>query len=184
MSTLETVLNIYHKRSLREKYLLLGFALIILIVWTQSVLERTNQWNEQRTLTKVELSTQQQWLDREAQYEEQLKAALEKVEPSKTFTAAQLSGKVDEIIRRIQLESKADLDPVQSKSGEIFNDHTMRLRVNNISIEQFIRLNTALKLNSPYIEPKSIRISKNQRKPTEMNVRFEINSFDLVEKNI
>lgn len=184
MSTLESIQNTYQKRSLREKFLLFGFVLIIFAIWTQSFLERTGQWNQQRSQAAVELSTQQQWLDREAQYDEQLKAALEKVEPSKTFTAAQLSGKVDEIIRRIQLESNADLDPVQSKSGEIFNDHTMRLRVNNISIEQFIRLNTALKLNSPYIEPKSIRISKNQRQPNEMNVRFEINSFDLVEKNI
>ena len=60
----------------------------------------------------------------------------------------------------------------------------MRLRVNDISISEFIQLNTVLKENTPYIEPKSIRISKNQRKPEEMDVRFEINSFDLIEKNI
>jgi hypothetical protein len=184
MSTFHQILNQYHQRSLREKFLLFGFVLIIFAIWTQSFMERSNQWNDQRQVANVELTTQQQWLDREEQYANQLTKALEKVEPSKTFTAAQLSGKVDELIRKINLESKADLDPVQTKNGEIFNDHTMRLRVNDISISEFIQLNTVLKENTPYIEPKSIRISKNQRKPEEMDVRFEINSFDLIEKNI
>ena len=60
----------------------------------------------------------------------------------------------------------------------------MRLRTNSVSVNEFIKLNENLKKHSPYIAPKSIRISKNQRKPEAMNIRFEINSFDLKEKNI
>ena len=174
----------YHKRSIREKFLLLGFFLIVLAMWTQAFLIRYNQWNDQRTTALIELQTQSQWLEREGQYAEQLAKALEKVDPSKTFSAAQLSGKVDAIIRKIKLESNADIDPVQTRNGEIFNDHTMRLRLKGISLAQFILLNNILKEYSPYIEAKSIRITKNQRKPQEMNIRFEINSFDLKEKNI
>jgi hypothetical protein len=180
----ERLLSAYHKRSLREKFLMLGFVLILLVIWTQSFLNRSGQWNDQRAIASIELLTQQQWLDRETQYAEQLAKALEKVDPSKTFSAAQLSGKVDALIREIKLESNADIDPVQTRNGEIFNDHTMRLRLKGISLAQFIVLNNILKKNSPYIEAKSIRITKNQRKPQEMNIRFEINSFDLKEKNI
>ena len=67
-----------------------------------------------------------------------LEKALEKVEPSKTFSAAQLSGTVDAIIRSIQLETKTDIDPVQTRNGEIFNDHTMRLRTNGVNVNEFI----------------------------------------------
>jgi len=176
--------RVYKKRKLREKFLLQGFIVILILIWMQSIFSKTSTWNDQRKTASIELLTQQQWLDREAQYAEALEKALEKVEPSKTFSAAQLSGTVDAIIRSIQLETKTDIDPVQTRNGEIFNDHTMRLRTNSISVNEFIKLNENLKKHSPYIAPKSIRISKNQRKPEAMNIRFEINSFDLKEKNI
>lgn len=174
----------YQKRKLREKFLLQGFILILILIWMQSLFGKTITWNDQRKTASIELQTQQQWLDREAQYAEALEKALEKVEPSKTFSAAKLSGKVDAIIRSIKLETKTDIDPVQTRNGEIFNDHTMRLRLNSVSVGEFITLNENLKTYSPYIAPKSIRISKNQRRPEAMNIRFEINSFDLEEKNL
>lgn len=175
---------VYKKRKLREKFLLQGFIIILILIWMQNLLGKTTAWNDQRKVASIELKTQQQWLDREVQYAEALEKALEKVEPSKTFSAAQLSGQVDSTIRSIQLETKTDIDPVQTRNGEIFNDHTMRLRLNSVSINQFMTLNENLKKHSPYISAKSIRITKNQRKPEAMNIRFEINSFDLKEKNI
>jgi hypothetical protein len=181
---IETVLKIYQQRSLREKFLLQGFVLVLFVIWSQGFLGKFASWNNQRQSTSIELMTQQQWLDREAQYAEALATALEKVEPSKTFSAAQLSGQVDALIRKIQLEGKTDIDPVQTRTSEIFNDHTMRLRLKGVTVPEFIKLNNRLKTFSPYIAPKSIRITKNQRRPQEMNIRFEINSFDLNQQSI
>ena len=98
--------------------------------------------------------TQQQWLDREKQYAEALAIALEKVEPSKTFSAAQLSGQVDALIREIKLEGKTDIDPVQTRTSEIFNDHTMRLRLKGVTVQEFIQFNQRLK-PSPHISPQN-----------------------------
>ena len=181
---IQALIKIYQQRSLREKMLLQGFILVLFAIWSQSFLGKVNAWNSQRQSTSIELMTQQQWLDRETQYAEALAIALEKVEPSKTFSAAQLSGQVDALIREIQLEGKTDIDPVQTRISEIFNDHTMRLRLKGISVQEFIKLNNRLKTFSPYIAPKSIRITKNQRRPQEMNIRFEINSFDLNQQSI
>ena len=181
---IQTVVKIYQQRSLREKFLLQGFILVLFVIWSQGFLGKFATWNNQRQSTSIELMTQQQWLDREAQYEEALAIALEKVEPSKTFSAAQLSGQVDALIREIQLEGKTDIDPVQTRTSEIFNDHIMRLRLKNVTVQEFINLNSRLKTFSPYIAPKSIRITKNQRRPEEMNIRFEINSFDLNQQSI
>ncbi len=181
---LKQIIRIYQNRSLREKFLLQGFIVIIFLIWTQLFIKKSSEWNNARNSASIELQTQQRWLDRENQYAEALLSALEKVEPSKTFSAAQLSGKIDAIIRSIKLDEKTDIDPVQTRIGEIFNDHTMRLRLNSVTVSELIKLNENLKTLSPYIAPKSIRINKNQRKPESMNVRFEINSFDLEEKNI
>lgn len=180
----ELLHTVFNKRNLREKFLLQGFMIILLLIWLQGLFSKASLWNDGRKTASIELQTQQQWLDRETQYSEALEKALEKVEPSKTYSAAQLSGKVDAIVRSIKLETKTDIDPVQTRNGEIFNDHTMRLRLKNVSLNEFITLHQNLKEHTPYIAPKSIRITKNQRNPEEMNIRFEINSFDLKEKNI
>jgi hypothetical protein len=181
---IQALLKIYQQRSLREKFLLQGFILVLFVIWSQSFLGKVTSWNNQRQSTSIELMTQQQWLNRESQYAKDLAIALEKVEPSKTFSAAQLSGQVDALIREIQLEGKTDIDPVQTRTSEIYNDHIMRLRLKNVSVQEFIKLNDRLKTFSPYIAPTSIRITKNQRRPQEMNIRLEINSFDLNQQSI
>ena len=89
---IQVLIKIYQQRTLREKFLLQGFILVLFVIWSQSFLSKASTWNNERQTTAIELMTQQQWLDREAQYAEALAIALEKVEPSKTFSAAQLSG--------------------------------------------------------------------------------------------
>ena len=95
---------LYKRMSLREKLLSLLFVLVILLLWSNNWLSRLSEWDAQRKLTGVELQTQQQWLDRSDLLTEQLSVALERVDPSKTFAAAQLSGHIDNIVRLSTLD--------------------------------------------------------------------------------
>ncbi len=176
--------GIYKRMTLREKLLCLAFLLVILFLWTNNWLGRMSDWNAQRKLTTVELQTQQQWLDRSDFYSQGLATALERVDPSKTYAADKLSGHVDSLIRRSGLSSQADIDPVRTREGEIFNDHNLRVRLSRISIAQFIKLNNLLKQENPYINIQSVRIQKNRSKPEQLDVRYEINSFDLKDPNL
>ena len=182
MNTLKDRLRALYKRmSLREKILSLLFVLVILFLWSNNWLSRLSEWDAKRKLTVVELQTQQQWLDRSDQFTEQLAVALERVDPSKTFAAAQLSGHIDNLIRRSGLS--ADIDPVSTREGEIFNDHNLRVRLGRISIAQLIELNKLLQQETPYINLQSVRIQKNRTKPEQLDVRYQINSFDLKDPN-
>ena len=182
MNTLKDRLRALYKRmSLREKLLSLLFVLVILFLWSNNWLSRLSEWDAQRKLTGVELQTQQQWLDRSDLLTEQLAVALERVDPSKTFAAAQLSGHIDNLIRRSGLS--ADIDPVSTREGEIFNDHNLRVRLGRISIAQLIELNKLLQQETPYINLQSVRIQKNRSKPEQLDVRYQINSFDLKDPN-
>ena len=125
---IQVLIKIYQQRTLGKNSSSRG-SFSCSLFWSQSFLNKASTWNNERQTTSIELMTQQQWLDREAQYAKALAIALEKVEPSKTFSAAQLSGQVDTLIREIKLEGKTDIDPVQTRTSEIFNDHTMRLRL-------------------------------------------------------
>ena len=104
---------LYKRMSLREKLLSLLFVLVILFLWSNNWLSRLSEWDAKRKITGVELQTQQQWLDRSDRLTEQLAVALERVDPSKTFAAAQLSGHIDNLIRRSGLS--ADIDPVSTR---------------------------------------------------------------------
>lgn len=176
--------RLYKRMSLREKLLSLGFLIVLLFIWTNNWLGRVSDWNAQRGLIATQLATQQEWLDRSDFFAQGLATALERVDPSKTYAAAQLSGRVDTLVRQTGLSVQADIDRVLTREGEIFNDHNLRLRLSGISIAQLIKLNNLLKQETPYINIQSVRIQKDRRKPEQLDVRYEINSFDLKDPNL
>lgn len=176
-----TVKGFYKRMSLREKLLALTFILVMLYLWTSHWLGRLSEWNEQRAFTSNELLLQKQIMERGPEFTEGLRRALERVDPSKTFAATQLSGQIDLLLRNSGLSTQADIDPVRTRGGEIFNDHNLRVQLKRISISQLIQFNNLLKQDSPYINIQSVRIAANRRNPEELDVRFEINSFDLKE---
>lgn len=171
--------RIYKRMTVREKLLCLLFILVFIFIWINSFLKRTSTWNDTRQSAAVQLATQSQWLERSDFYAEGLKLALERVDPSKTYSAAQLSGKIDSLLRQASLATKADMDPVRTREGEIFNDHNLRVRLSRISIAQLININSLLKQETPYINIQSVRINANRSKPEQLDARLEINSFDL-----
>ena len=171
----------FRRMTVREQLLALIFLLVLLFIWTSSVLKRGKAWNSDRRQALLDLAVQQQWLDRAAYYEESYQLALKRVDPKKTFENTQLSEKIDALLRQTDLSSSADIDPVQTREGEIFNDHTISVRLKRISIAKLIQLNELLRKETPYINIQSVRIIKNKNKPEELDIRFKINSFDLIQ---
>ena len=176
--------TLYQRMSLREKLLSLLFLLVILFIWSNNWLGRLSEWNAQRTLTSNELQIQQEWLDRSDFFSQGLATALERVDPSKTYAANQLSGRIDSLIRQSGLSGQADIDTVRTREGEIFNDHNLRVRLSRISLAQVIKLSNLLRQESPYINVQRVQIKKNGRSPEQLDVRYEINSFDLKDLNL
>lgn len=177
---LQKVKYLFRRMTVREQLLSLVFILVMLFIWSGSVLKRSKAWDSDWRQAQSDLFVQEQWLDRADDYENSYKQALRRVDPKKTFEGAQLSEKIDTILRQTALSGSADIDPVQTRKGEIFNDHTIRVRLKRISIAKLIQLNELLRKETPYISIQSVRISKNKSKPEELDIRFVINSFDLI----
>lgn len=170
--------RLFLRMTVREKTLTLLFILVMLFIWTGNLLNRSSAWNDNRTQAQADLVSQQQWLDRSDEFSAGLANALERVDPQKTYDGPKLSGRIDSILRQVSLSSSADIDPVQTRETEIFNDHLIRIRLSRISIAQLIQLNKLLSQETPYINLQSVRVTKNRRNPEELDVRFKINSFD------
>lgn len=185
MNTVATrIKTLYKQMSLREKLLTLAFILVIHFLWANHWLGRMSEWNDLRKFSASELAFQKEILERGPEFTEGLKRALERVDPSKTYAAAKLSGHIDSLLRNAGLSGKADIDSVRTRDGEIFNDHNLRVSLKRITIDQLIKFNALLKEDTPYINIQNVRIAANRRNPEELDVRFEINSFDLKEQSL
>lgn len=174
-----TSARLLRRMTIREKALLLLFVLVILFFWAGSLIARYNTNSQARTLAQTELVDQAQWIERSDFFAEGLTRALERVDPSKTYSGPQLSGRIDTLLRQAGLSSLADIDPVRTKEGEIFNDHDLRIRLNRITLAQLVRINSLLIKESPYINLQSMRIKANRREREQLDVRIEVNSFEL-----
>lgn len=171
--------SFYKRTTLREKLLTLAFFLVVLFLWANHWANRLSEWNDERQFLANELEFQKQTLERGPEFTEGLERALERVDPSKTYAARQLSGRVESLLANAGLSGKADFGSVRTREGEIFNDHNLLVRLDRISIDQLINFSALLKQDTPYINIQNARISANRRNPEELDVRFEINSFDL-----
>ena len=176
--------RLFLRLSVREKLLSLLFLLVILFLWGSNWMNRTSNWNQSRNLAQTELTTQEQWLERSHFYTEGLARALERVDPSRTYSATHLSGRIDAMLREAGLAGSADINPVRTREGEIFNDHNLRVRLSRISLGQLIDLNQLFSRETPYINLEGVRLSKNARNPEQLDVRLEINSFELKESTL
>ncbi|MGB0343938.1 MAG: hypothetical protein ACPGGJ_00960 [Coraliomargarita sp.] len=180
---IHNTIRLLRRMSVREQLLMLLFCLAMLVLWSANLFGRIGTWNDARQQATADLQTQQLLIDRESTYREGLEAALQRVDPAKTFSASQLSGRIDEILRKARLSSSADIDPVRSRQGEIFNDHNIRVRLARISIAQIIEFNKLLRQETPYINVQKVNLAANRSKPTQIDARYEINSFELITRD-
>ena len=96
---LQQAQRLFMRMSVREQTLSLLFVLVMLFIWTGSLLNRSSAWNDNRKQAQADLQNQQQWLDRSEQFTVGLANALERVDPEKTYAGSQLSGRIDHILR-------------------------------------------------------------------------------------
>jgi hypothetical protein len=176
-SLLQTAKTLFRRLSVREKALTLLFLAVLAAIWASSLLGRIADWRDERRQVRLDLLEQSQWLAHRDDIAAELARALERVDPARTYSSTQLSGRIDALVREVQLA--ADIDPVRTREGEIFNDHHLRVRLSRVSLAKLIEFNNLLAQESPYINLERLRISANKRNPEELDARYEINSFDL-----
>jgi NurA-like 5'-3' nuclease len=177
---LQQIFRILQGLTVREQVLSLSFIVVMLFIWAGSWLGRSEDWNDDRKATAASLAEQSLWIERGPTYAQSAREVMEQLDSSKTFGATQLSGRIDRLLREAGLSTTADIDPVKSKQGEIFNEHTLRVQLKRASIAQYVQFNNRLLQEAPYINQQSVLIKANRRNPEELDIRFEIASLELI----
>lgn len=161
----------------REKALFLLFVIVMLTIWLNAQLGQLNEIQSSRQSVERDLAEQRLWLERAESIQQNLAEALAMVDPSRTYSASQLTGRIDNLARASRLT--ADIDPVTTRQGQIFNNHRVRVRLNRLSPDALLSFTQSLHAESPYITLDRLRLTPNRASAETLDAQFEISSFEL-----
>ena len=173
--------KLFNSLSLRERYLLAAIIWVLILVWLLGLIE-----NFQRTWATYSLNTQlinsfEATLEQSGEAEALLRSARQGLDSNKTFSAAQLVGRLDSIARENEVSS-FDISTPSTQETQLFSFHNVRLTIKRGRIAELIRFDQAVKTHSPYIALSDFQLSANKRDPRFLDAVFELVSFELKEE--
>jgi len=171
--------QIFNLLSVRERLLLAALSWSLLLLWAMFLLRNfRSEWNN-FAFSKVQLTDQNKNLELLPLVEERLRRATATLDPSRTYSASDLSDQIEPLLREIGFNY--DLSTPTTRASDIFSTHTIRLRVKNGDIAGLMKFNQEIQRESPYIVLTQFKISADKRDPRNLDATFQISSFELKE---
>lgn len=166
----------YLRRSLRERVLLLIFALIGLACWAPVLLGRMGALRQALREYKVERETQDLWFSRQGEIEARAAAAARALDPSKTLDASQafaeLSRMTSGLIREIGSQRS-------QQSGE-FALNYIQVTIRRADMAGLLNFYEQLSARAPYLGIEQSVISKDRANPGTQSAVFRVYSIQAL----
>ena len=166
--------------SLRERILLSAIIWSLVLLWGSALMKDYASLRSAMATTGAALQDQKLWLDQKSELEGQLKVALQRLDPEKSFSSSRLTGKIDDLAREAELNFSLN-SPVTEK-GEIFDIHSVRIQIRKAGLTELVQFDRKIKRESPYLGLDRVEITADRRDPRFLDVQYVISSFELVEK--
>ena len=168
--------------SLRERVLLTVFLWISVLAWLGGALNNIGTARQNWSQAGAQLVLQEEWFNNRKDIETRLDAALQRLDPQKTYSGARLVGLLDTFARETGVNF--DINAPVTKSGDTFNIHTVRVLFNKAGIAALIEFGQKIKGQSPYLGLERVQVDAQKSDPRMLNAQFIISSFELERKNI
>jgi len=169
-------------RLLREKFLLMGFVTLTVMLWGSNFSGRAGSfWREQRVL-RTTLGDQSLWLGRRASIEEKSRQAIARLDPARTLSDTRLLGEVSAIANHLGLHTSSD--DAHTQTSAQFAVNSLRLTVNDTSLANLKAFYQELQKHSPYIGLEEFTVqakASNQASHQDLvSASFRISSVEIV----
>jgi hypothetical protein len=172
--------KLFHILTLRERFLFSLIVWALLLAWVLGLLEGFQErWNTY-TLNRQLIASFEATLEQESAAAALLENARRGLDGAKTFTSAQLGGRLDSIARENDISS-FDISSPSTVDTDLFSFHTVRLSIKRGQITDLIRFDLAVKEHTPYIALSDFQLTANKRDPRFLDAVFELVSFELKE---
>ncbi len=165
-------------RLLREKLLLVLFALIGVLMWLSSYSKRTGAFYRAQRSTTIALKEQQQWLDNRKVLEESAAKAAQSLEPAKTLDASRLLATVGGIASESGLRNTASGQQTNDSSGQIAV-HTLPYTINRADWESLLKFYKGISAKSPYIGLERFSLTSDRANTAQLNLSVTLTSVEV-----
>lgn len=170
--------HLFFRLSFREKLLLVLFIACGLFIWAGNTLGGLRDTLQQLRSTSTALQDQEFWLGKEKEINSRMAAVLAQLQSDRTFTSAQLVGRIDNIARQGEDLSYEIFSPRTESDAEL-NLHSLRFRVRRAGLADLLALHERLVQEEPYISLENLRITANRQNPEQLDASFIVSSPEL-----
>lgn len=167
----------FYRLSLREQVLLTSFLLVILVLWLGGSVRQLRLQVQTYQAQAAVLEAQEQTFQLKPIIDQALADTREQFDASKTRNSAELTGRIDYLLRQNNIQPRDY--PTRPQEGDVFNLYDMRLELDRVRLEQLLDFEAQIRAESPYINLESLRIRKDQGNQELIDVTMHISSFEL-----
>lgn len=168
-------------RLLREKILLMAFALILVGVWGSSFMTRGGVALRDVRAVSTDLSDQNLWLARKQNIENAARQAIGRLEPGRTLDSTKLLAEVNKIATETGLTSNTTVEDTKSEqepSGQ-FTVHSLRFTVRKADYGTLVKFYSELQKRTPYIGLEQFTIQADRTNPAQLSAVLKLTSVEV-----
>ena len=176
----QKIRRLFFQLSVREQFLLLAILGVLLLWWLSSELGEWRGYTTNHDSQLFQLKEQSLWIDDRERIEAELQQALRELDSDKTYSASELTGRVDDLARAAGLSYS--ISNQRTDASEDFNAHAVRISIRRAGLRPIMEFCSQLQQEAPYLVIDSMNLSANRSSPTEHDATFILSSFEL--KNI
>lgn len=166
----------FQARSLRERVLLLVFALIGLGWWAPAALGRLGTLRRDLKEFTAERETQQMWLSHRTEIEARATAAGRMLNPAKTLDASQAFAELN----RMTAGLTAELAAQRSVRAEQFALHNVQVSIRRADLKGLYGFYEQLSARAPYLGIEQCVVSVDRANPGLLNAVFRVYSIEAL----
>ncbi len=166
----------FQHRSLRERILLLTFALIAFGWWAPVALGRLVALRRDLKDLLVERETQQLWLAHRSEIQARAAAAARTLEPARTLDASQAFAELN----RMTAGLSADLGGQRTEKAEQFAVHNIQVSIRRADLKGLYGFYEQLSARAPYLGIEQCSISADRANAGLVNAVFRIYSIEAL----
>ncbi len=167
----------FNRLSVREKALLVAFIWVVLAIWVTMLSRQFRSVNQEYKLVREQLRSQQIWLDNQARIEDGLREVVTRLSSRRTLTGPEMVSRIEGYAREAGVNF--ELSSPRTQSGEIFNLHSLVVRLRRATMAQLLDFDAKVHAESPYLSIESVKVTSDKTNPTQLDAHFVINSLEL-----
>ena len=166
-------------RLLREKILLLGLAAVAAVMWLSATSTRVRGFWREASMTSSELDDQKRWLGERERIQAEAKAAVEHLDPAKTYDSVRLGAELYAIAREVGITRDTSIDDTQAAPGPQFSINSVRFVIRNGEWGAIKRFYEELSKRTPYIGIEEFTIFSNRANPAQLTASLRVSSVEI-----